>query len=49
LPQLRHYRRLKIITNFAAAGSLESAVEAATAAICWHVSSKWGGAQPTKD
>jgi len=27
LPQLRHYRRLKIITNFAAAGSLESVWE----------------------
>jgi len=34
LPQLRHYRRLKIIANFAAAGSLESVLEAATAAIC---------------
>jgi hypothetical protein len=34
LPQLRHYRRLKIIANFAAAGSLESVLGAATAAIC---------------
>ena len=37
LPQLRHYRRLKIIATFAVAGSLESVLEAATAAICRHV------------
>ena len=37
LPQLRHYRRLKIIATFAAAGSLESVLEAATAAICRNV------------
>ena len=34
LPQLRYYRRLKIIATFAAVGSLGSVVEAATAAIC---------------
>ena len=41
LPQLRHYRRLKIIATFAVAGSLESVLEAATAAICRHVKRIW--------
>jgi hypothetical protein len=32
---------LKIIANFAAVGSLESVVEAATAAICWALGVIW--------
>jgi len=48
LPQLRHYRRLKIITTFAAVGSLGSVVEAATAAIPWALRAMVGDCAPKR-